>query len=77
MYGYTPIQILNLQSQGGIQETLTSRQSYQLRVPRRSEVRLGTQHSQLIVVAKVAIIIANNEGTKEQLTFETAVPALN
>lgn len=43
----------------------------------RSEVRLGTQHSQLIVVAKVAIIIANNQGTKEQLTFETAVPVLN
>lgn len=72
------IQILNLQSHGGIQETLTSRKSsYQLRVPRRSEVRLGTQHSQLIVVAKVAIIIADNQGTKEQLTFETAVPALN
>lgn len=71
------IQILNLQSHGRIQETLTSRQSsYQLRVTRRSEVRLGTQHSQLIVVAKVAIIIADNQGTKEQLTFETAVPAL-
>lgn len=72
------IQILNLQSHGGMQDTLTSRQSsYQLRVPRRSEVRLGTQHSQLIVVAKVAIIIADNQGRKEQLTFETAVPALN
>lgn len=72
------IQILNLQSHGGMQDTLTSRQSsYQLRVPRRSEVRLGTQHSQLIVVAKVAIIITDNQGRKEQLTFETAVPALN